>query len=93
MTFSRNFALLFSKYFGEKYFERKAPSSAETSALLLNNGITQWRRFGELSAFFRNIFLQNVMNKSDLNRAIKESINFCFNQMHANTYFLLIYQQ
>ncbi len=46
-----------------------------------------------LALFFQNFFLQNMINKSDCDHALKESINFCSNQMRANTYFLLKYRQ
>ncbi len=48
---------------------------------------------GNFASFFFNMFLQNMMNNLDRDRTLKESVNFRSNQMHANTYFLLMYRK
>ncbi len=62
-------------------------------------GVTQWRRFCETLWFFSaNIVIHHIsekdmMNKSDRDRALKESVDFCPNQMRANTHVLLMYRE
>ncbi len=62
---------IYSSYFGEKYFEKKdkvprkrrhwvTPLFKNRDIPLLNNGVTQWRRFHRTLGFFSNVPTQKV---------------------------------